>query len=130
MTCDELVSYLSDYLDQELDELRDISRNAKRTIASLEARERSRSGISSLRIRYNNVFGYFIEVSKASAARVPIDYERRQTLANAERYTTPELKTWETKVLGAEDRIAQRRGGEDRVQVRVDRVGEQSCRHV
>src|SRR2546421_7509430 len=98
---------IRDGYSSELDELRDISRNAKQTIASLEARERSRSGISSLRIRYNNVFGYFIEVSKASAARVPIDYERRQTLANAERYTTPELKTWETKVLGAEDRIAQ-----------------------
>jgi DNA mismatch repair protein MutS len=91
----------------ELDELRGISRNAKQTIASLEARERTRSGISSLRIRYNNVFGYFIEVSKANAARVPANYERRQTLANAERYTTPELKEWETKVLGAEDRISQ-----------------------
>lgn len=89
----------------ELDELRSISRNAKQTIATLEARERARSGISSLRIRFNNVFGYFIEVSKASAARVPLDYERKQTLANAERYTTPELKNWETKVLGAETRI-------------------------
>jgi DNA mismatch repair protein MutS len=98
---------IRDGYSSELDELRNISRNAKQTIASLEARERSRSGISSLKIRYNNVFGYFIEVSKASAARVPADYERRQTLANAERYTTPELKTWETKVLGAEDRIAQ-----------------------
>ncbi|HEV7844486.1 MAG TPA: DNA mismatch repair protein MutS, partial [Pyrinomonadaceae bacterium] len=91
----------------ELDELRTISRNAKQTIATLEARERTRSGINSLRIRYNNVFGYFIEVSKAAAARVPADYERRQTLANAERYTTPELKDWETRVLGAEDRIRQ-----------------------
>ncbi|HEX8853010.1 MAG TPA: DNA mismatch repair protein MutS, partial [Pyrinomonadaceae bacterium] len=91
--------------DTELDELRSISGDAKQTIAALEARERSRSGISSLRVRFNNVFGYFIEVSKASAARVPADYERRQTLANAERYTTPELKEWERKVLGAEDRI-------------------------
>jgi DNA mismatch repair protein MutS len=90
----------------ELDELRSISRNAKQTIASLESRERARSHIPSLRIRYNNVFGYFIEVSKANAARVPVDYERRQTLANAERYTTPELKSWEAKVLGAEDRIS------------------------
>jgi DNA mismatch repair protein MutS len=90
----------------ELDELRSISRDAKRTIAVLESRERTRSNISTLRIRYNNVFGYFIEVSKANAARVPADYERRQTLANAERYTTPELKTWEAKVRGAEDRIA------------------------
>ncbi|MDT5060193.1 MAG: mismatch repair protein MutS [Acidobacteriota bacterium] len=98
---------IRDGYESELDELRGISRNAKQTIAALEARERSRSGISTLRIRYNNVFGYFLEVSKANAARVPPDYERRQTLANAERYTTPELKAWETKVLGAEDRIAQ-----------------------
>jgi DNA mismatch repair protein MutS len=91
--------------DAELDELRSISGDAKRTIAALESRERARSGISSLRVRFNNVFGYFIEVSKASAARVPSDYERRQTLSNAERYTTPELKDWERKVLGAEDRI-------------------------
>ncbi|MFN2453912.1 MAG: DNA mismatch repair protein MutS [Pyrinomonadaceae bacterium] len=92
---------------QELDELRAISRDAKQTIATIEARERARSGISSLRVRFNGVFGYFIEVSKAAAMRVPADYERRQTLANAERYTTPELKEWETKVLGAEDRITQ-----------------------
>jgi DNA mismatch repair protein MutS len=98
---------IRDGYESELDELRGISRNAKQTIASLEARERARSGIGSLRIRYNNVFGYFIEVSKANAARVPADYERRQTLANSERYTTPELKQWETKVLGAEDRISQ-----------------------
>jgi DNA mismatch repair protein MutS len=97
---------IRDGYETELDELRSISRNAKQTIASLESRERVRSGISTLRIRYNNVFGYFLEVSKANAARVPPDYERRQTLANAERYTTPELKAWETKVLGAEDRIA------------------------
>jgi DNA mismatch repair protein MutS len=90
-----------------LDEIRAISRNAKQTIATLEATERARSGIGNLRIRYNNVFGYFIEVSKANAARVPPDYERRQTLANAERYTTPELKDWEKKVLGAEERMIQ-----------------------
>jgi DNA mismatch repair protein MutS len=91
----------------ELDELRSLSRNAKQTIAALEAEERARSGIGSLRIRYNNVFGYFIEVSKANAARVPEDYERRQTLANAERFTTTALKEWESKVLGAEERILQ-----------------------
>jgi DNA mismatch repair protein MutS len=91
----------------ELDELRSISRNAKQTIATLESSERGRSGIGSLRIRYNNVFGYYIEVSKANATRVPVDYERRQTLANAERFTTPELKEWEKKVLGAEERIIQ-----------------------
>jgi len=91
----------------ELDELRSLSRNAKQTIAAMEAEERSRTGIGSLRIRYNNVFGYFIEVSKANAARVPPDYERRQTLANAERFTTTALKEWESKVLGAEERILQ-----------------------
>ncbi len=89
----------------ELDELRAISRDAKQIIAAIEARERTRSGISSLRVRFNNVFGYFIEVSKASAGRVPGDYERRQTLTNAERFTTPELKDWEGRVLGAEERI-------------------------
>ncbi len=91
----------------ELDELRSLSRNAKQTIAALEAEERARTGIGTLRIRYNNVFGYFIEVSKANAARVPEDYERRQTLANAERFTTTALKEWESKVLGAEERILQ-----------------------
>ncbi|HYO90701.1 MAG TPA: DNA mismatch repair protein MutS, partial [Pyrinomonadaceae bacterium] len=98
---------ICDNCSSELDELRSISRSAKQTIATLEARERARSGISSLRIRFNGVFGYFIEVSKAAASRVPVDYERRQTLANAERYTTPELKSWETKVLGAETRISE-----------------------
>jgi DNA mismatch repair protein MutS len=91
----------------ELDELRSTSRNAKQIIAALEATERSRSGINNLRIRFNGVFGYFIDVSKANAARVPGEYERRQTLANAERFTTPELRDWEKKVLGAEERIVQ-----------------------
>ena len=91
----------------ELDELRSTSRNAKQIIAALEATERARSGINNLRIRFNGVFGYFIEVSKANAARVPAEYERRQTLANAERFTTPELRDWEKKVLGAEERIVQ-----------------------
>jgi DNA mismatch repair protein MutS len=91
----------------ELDELRSISRNAKQIIATLEATERTRSGISNLRIKFNNVFGYFIEVSKGNAARVPPEYERRQTLTSAERFTTPELRDWEKKVLGAEERIIQ-----------------------
>jgi DNA mismatch repair protein MutS len=91
----------------ELDELRSTSRNAKQIIATLEATERTRSGINNLRIRFNGVFGYFIEVSKANAVRVPAEYERRQTLANAERFTTPELRDWEKKVLGAEERIVQ-----------------------
>ena len=89
----------------ELDELRDISRSAKQTIASFEAREKQRTGISNLKIKFNNVFGYFIEISKGNVPRVPDDYERRQTLTNAERYTTPQLKEWEQKVLGAEDQI-------------------------
>jgi DNA mismatch repair protein MutS len=91
----------------ELDELRSISGNAKQIIATLEATERARSGISNLRIKFNNVFGYFIEVSKGNAARVPAEYERRQTLTNAERFTTPELRDWEKKVMGAEERIIQ-----------------------
>jgi DNA mismatch repair protein MutS len=91
----------------ELDELRSISKNAKQIIAVMETTERTRSGISNLRIRFNGVFGYYIEVSKANAARVPPDYERRQTLANAERYSTPELRELEKKVLGAEERIVQ-----------------------
>ncbi|HEX6187525.1 MAG TPA: DNA mismatch repair protein MutS [Pyrinomonadaceae bacterium] len=91
----------------ELDELRSLSRDAKQIIAAMEQEERARTGIGTLRIRFNNVFGYFIEVSKANAARVPDDYERRQTLANAERFTTPALKEYEAKVLGAEERILQ-----------------------
>jgi DNA mismatch repair protein MutS len=91
----------------ELDDLRAISRDAKQIIAGLEAEERARTGIGNLRVRYNNVFGYFIEVSKANAARVPDEYERRQTLANAERFTTAALKEWEAKVLGAEERMLQ-----------------------
>jgi DNA mismatch repair protein MutS len=98
---------IRDGYSTELDELRSISRDAKQIIASLETEERARTGIGNLRIRYNNVFGYFIEVSKANAARVPDDYQRRQTLANAERFTTQALKEWESKVLGAEERILQ-----------------------
>ncbi|HEU4769667.1 MAG TPA: DNA mismatch repair protein MutS, partial [Pyrinomonadaceae bacterium] len=98
---------IRDGYSPELDELRSVSRNAKQIIAALEASERTRSGIGNLRIRFNGVFGYFIEVSKANAARVPAEYERRQTLANAERFTTPELRDWEKKVLGAEERIIQ-----------------------
>ena len=98
---------IRDGFSAELDELRSVSRNAKQIIAALEATERSRSGIGNLRIRFNGVFGYFIEVSKANAVRVPVEYERRQTLANAERFTTPELREWEKKVLGADERIVQ-----------------------
>lgn len=96
---------IRDGFNAQLDELRDISRSAKQTIASFEEQERLRSAIPTLKVRFNSVFGYYIEVSKANLARVPADYERRQTLANAERFTTPQLKEWEAKVLGAEEKI-------------------------
>jgi DNA mismatch repair protein MutS len=89
----------------ELDELKAVSSNVKQVIASFEAAERERTSIPTLKVRYNNVFGYYIEVSKTNIGKVPDEYERRQTLANAERYTTPQLKDWEQKVLGADDRI-------------------------
>jgi DNA mismatch repair protein MutS len=89
----------------ELDDLRAISSQGKGYIARLEAQERTRTGIATLKIRYNRVFGYSIEVTKSNLSAVPDDYIRRQTLANAERYVTPELKEYEEKVLGAEDRI-------------------------
>ena len=96
---------IADGYHAELDELRAISREGKGFIARLEAKEKGRTGISSLKIRYNKVFGYYIEVTKANVSAIPEDYIRRQTLANAERYITPELKEYEEKVLGAEDRI-------------------------
>ncbi|MFQ5457461.1 MAG: DNA mismatch repair protein MutS, partial [Myxococcota bacterium] len=86
-----------------LDELRDLSGHGKGWIAELEGRERARTKIGNLKIRYNRVFGYFIEVTKSNLSLVPADYERRQTLANAERYVTPELKAWESKVLTADE---------------------------
>ncbi|HLH01042.1 MAG TPA: DNA mismatch repair protein MutS [Bryobacteraceae bacterium] len=88
-----------------LDELRDISRNSRQYIAQIEARERARTGIQSLKVRFNNVFGYYIEISKANLQHAPSDYERKQTLVNAERFTTPELKELESKVLDAEEKI-------------------------
>ena len=91
----------------ELDELRSISSEGKGFIARLEAQERARTGISTLKIRYNRVFGYSIEITKSNLAAVPPDYIRRQTLANAERFITDELKNYEEKVLGAEDSICE-----------------------
>jgi len=91
----------------ELDELRQLSSSSKSFIAAIESRERTRTGISSLKVKFNNVFGYFIEISKSNAKNAPADYERKQTLANAERYTTAELKEYEAKVLGAEERISE-----------------------
>ena len=98
---------IADGYNAELDELRSISREGKGFIARLESQERGRTGISSLKIRYNRVFGYYIEVTKSNLAGIPSDYLRKQTLANAERFITPELKEYEEKVLGAEERIAE-----------------------
>jgi DNA mismatch repair protein MutS len=92
-------------VDPELDSLRDISLNGKTYIAQIEARERERTRIGSLKVKFNQVFGYYIEVSKANLDLVPPDYERKQTLVNAERFTTPELKEYEVKILTAEERI-------------------------
>ncbi len=89
----------------ELDQLRDISRNSRQYIAQIETRERGRSGIQSLKVRFNNVFGYYIEISKANLHLAPTGYERKQTLVNAERFTTPELKDLESKILDAEDKM-------------------------
>ena len=89
----------------ELDELRDLSLNGRQYIAQIEARERQRTGIQSLKVRFNNVFGYYIEITRANMHLAPADYERKQTLANAERFTTPELKDYERKVLDAEEKI-------------------------
>ncbi len=94
--------------DRALDEARDLRDGGKRFIASIQARERERTGIPSLKIGYNRVFGYYIEITKTHRSSVPEDYERRQTLTNAERYVTPELKEYEAKVLGAEEQILTR----------------------
>jgi DNA mismatch repair protein MutS len=97
-----------DGADVQLDELRTISRGGRQQIAAMEDAERQRTGISSLKIRYNRVFGYYIEVSKSNLASVPGDYHRRQTVAGGERYVTPELKQYEERVLGADERILER----------------------
>jgi DNA mismatch repair protein MutS len=96
---------IKDGYNQELDELRGISRAGKGWIARLEAQERQRIGISSLKVRYNQVFGYYIEITNPNLDLVPEDYIRKQTLTNAERFITPQLKEYEDKILGAEERI-------------------------
>jgi DNA mismatch repair protein MutS len=96
---------IRDGFDPRLDELRDISRNSKTYLAQIETRERIRTNIASLKVRFNNVFGYYIEISKANTHLAPPDYERKQTLVNAERFTTPELKVLEAKILDAEEKI-------------------------
>jgi DNA mismatch repair protein MutS len=91
-------------VDAELDELRELSTSGRQRLAAIEERERERTGIGSLKVRFNSVFGYYIEITKANAKAVPTDYERKQTLVNAERYTTPELKELEQKILTAQER--------------------------
>jgi DNA mismatch repair protein MutS len=100
--------FTRDGVDRELDELRTISRGGKQVIAQLEERERARTGIHSLKVRYNRVFGYYIEVSKSNLHAVPADYHRKQTIAGGERFITPALKEYEEKVLGADERILER----------------------
>jgi DNA mismatch repair protein MutS len=95
---------IAEGVDTELDELRTISSTGRQQIAAIEERERQRTGIASLKVRYNSVFGYYIEITKANLALAPADYERKQTLVNAERFTTPELKEHERKILTAHDR--------------------------
>jgi DNA mismatch repair protein MutS len=94
-------------VDRELDELRGLSRNSKQYIAQIEERERKRTGIASLKVKFNSVFGYYIEISKANLHHAPPDYERKQTLVNAERFTTPELKEYEVKVLDAQEKMVE-----------------------
>ena len=91
-------------VDAELDELRELGRSGRQALAAIEERERQRTGIGSLKVRFNSIFGYYLEVTKANSKSVPDDYERKQTLVNAERFTTPELKEYETKILTAQER--------------------------
>ncbi len=94
-------------VDRELDQLRDLSRNSKQVLAQVEQRERQRTGITSLKVKFNSVFGYYIEISKPNLHLAPQDYERKQTLVGAERFTTPELKEYETKILDAQEKITE-----------------------
>jgi DNA mismatch repair protein MutS len=100
--------FARDGLDPELDELRAISRTGRQVIAEMEAHERARTGIASLKVRYNRVFGYYIEISKSNLHAVPPDYHRKQTIAGGERFITPALKSYEEKVLGADERILEK----------------------
>jgi DNA mismatch repair protein MutS len=100
--------FARDGVDRELDELRAISRSGKQVIAQMEEQERARTGIASLKVRYNRVFGYYIEISKSNLKSVPADYHRKQTIAGGERFITPALKEYEEKVLGADEKILER----------------------
>ena len=99
---------IRDGIDPELDDLRSVSRSGRQRIAEMEEAERARTGIASLKIRYNRVFGYYIEVSRANLGSVPADYLRKQTIAGGERFITPALKEYEEKVLGADERMGER----------------------
>jgi DNA mismatch repair protein MutS len=94
-------------VDKDLDELRDLSRNSKQYLTRVEQRERERTGIGSLKVKFNSIFGYYLEISKANLHLAPTDYERKQTLVNAERFTTPELKEYESKILDAQEKIVE-----------------------
>jgi DNA mismatch repair protein MutS len=100
--------FTRDGVDPALDELKAISRSGRQIIADMEDAERARTGIASLKVRFNRVFGYYIEISKANLHLVPGDYHRKQTIAGGERFTTPPLKEYEEKVLGADERILER----------------------
>ena len=90
--------------DAQLDELRGITQNCDAFLLDLESRERTRTGIANLRVQFNKVHGFYIEVTQSQVAKAPADYQRRQTLKNAERFITPELKAFEDKALSAQDR--------------------------
>jgi len=100
--------FTRDGVDRDLDELKAISRSGRQVIAEMEERERARTAIGSLKVRFNRVFGYYIEISKSNLHAVPADYQRKQTIAGGERFTTPALKEYEEKVLGADERILER----------------------
>jgi DNA mismatch repair protein MutS len=100
--------FTRDGLDADLDDLRRISRSGRQVIAEMEERERTRTGISSLKVRFNRVFGYYIEISKSNLRAAPSDYQRKQTVAGGERFTTPALKEHEVTILGADERILSR----------------------
>ncbi len=113
--------------DKDLDEARSLRDGGKQYIAAMQQRERDRTGIPSLKVGYNKVFGYYIEITQAHKARAPADYERRQTLSTAERFVTPELKAYEAKVLGAEEQVADREAVRfaelrDRVGASIERI--------
>ncbi len=107
-----------------LDECRSAAREGKTWMAKLQESERQRTGIDSLKIKFNNVFGYFIEITKANVSKAPEDYQRKQTMANAERFITPELKEMENKVLGAEER------GKQLEQEEFTKLRQQVCVHI